>query len=76
MADKYIKKNEVNIYVDDDLLVHNLEEVEGTTVSVGPSDAGKIPALNLAGKLDSSLLPEVVCYEDEVVCYEDEIVTY
>ena len=56
MADKYIKKNEVYVYADDDLLVHNLEEVEGLVVSTGVPDAGKIIALNAYGKIDVSLL--------------------
>ena len=56
VADKYIKKNEVYVYADDDLLVHNLEEVEGLVVSTGVPDAGKIIALNAYGKIDVSLL--------------------
>lgn len=58
MVDKYVKKKEVYIYADDDLLVHNLEEVGGLVESSGVEDAGKIPALDPTGKLDESLLPE------------------
>jgi hypothetical protein len=46
MADKYIKQN-----------AGALTEVEGTVTSTGAPDAGKIPALDAAGKIDSTLLP-------------------
>jgi hypothetical protein len=43
MANKYLDKNFV--------------EVEGKVISTGGADAGKIPALDGAGKLDVSLMP-------------------
>lgn len=39
------------------LITGNLKEVEGTVVSVGVGDAGTIPALDPAGKLDISVMP-------------------
>jgi len=57
LAKKYLKKTEQYIYADEYLLVHNLEEVEGLVQSSGVEDAGKIPALDSTGKLDSSLIP-------------------
>lgn len=47
MADKYVKYNSSG----------NFEEVSGQTTSAGAGDAGKIVALDGAGKLDSTLLP-------------------
>lgn len=46
MADKFISNN-----------AGALQEVEGQVTSAGVADAGKIPALDAAGKLDSTLLP-------------------
>lgn len=46
MADKYIKNNS-----------GQLAEVEGTTTSAGAGSAGKIVALDSAGKLDSTMMP-------------------
>lgn len=34
-----------------------IKQIVGTVVSLGAADAGKIPALDAGGKLDSSLLP-------------------
>lgn len=46
MADKYIA------------IVNGIRtEVEGTVVSAGAADAGKIVALNASGKLDDSVMP-------------------
>ena len=46
MADKYLKNSS-----------GSLAEVEGLTSSAGAGDAGKIPALDTAGKLDNSMMP-------------------
>jgi hypothetical protein len=46
MADKYLKHNEGNI-----------EEQEASTTSTGVTDAGKIPALDSTGRLDTSMMP-------------------
>jgi hypothetical protein len=46
MADKYLKNN-----------AGFLTEVEATTESAGAADAGKIPALDETGQLDSSMIP-------------------
>ena len=46
MADKYLKNSG-----------GSLEEVEGLAASAGAGDAGKIPALDSAGKLDNSMMP-------------------
>lgn len=46
MADKYLKNSN-----------GSLAEVEGTTISAGASDGGKIPALGPNGKLDDSMMP-------------------
>lgn len=35
----------------------NFKEVEATTTSAGAGDAGKVPALDSAGKLDTSVMP-------------------
>lgn len=69
MADKYVKKNEIYIYADDDQLVHNLEEVEGLVESSGEEDAGKIPALDPTGKFDSSLFSPQFVYDTDYGCY-------
>jgi hypothetical protein len=49
MADKFIK-----------LINGRPTEFEGVDTSAGAGDAGKIPALNSSGKLDSTLLPSGV----------------
>lgn len=36
------------------------KQKEATTTSAGAADAGKLPALNSAGKLDETLLPNGV----------------
>ena len=46
MADKYLKNNG-----------GSFAEVEGLTSSAGAGDAGKIPALDSAGKLDNTMMP-------------------
>lgn len=46
MADKYIYNN-----------AGTLTEREGLQTSAGAGDAGKIPALDAAGRLDSSMMP-------------------
>lgn len=46
MADKYLKQAN-----------GRLAEVEGLQSSAGAGDAGKIPALDAAGKLDASMMP-------------------
>ena len=46
MADKYLKNSS-----------GSLAEVEGLQSSAGAGDAGKIPALDAAGKLDNSMMP-------------------
>jgi len=37
-----------------------LQEVEASDTSAGAADAGKVPALNAAGKIDDTLLPDGV----------------
>lgn len=39
------------------LVSGNFKEVEGLVVSAGAGDAGKVPALDSAGKLDTSVMP-------------------
>lgn len=39
------------------LVSGNFKEVEGLVVSAGAGDAGKLPALDAAGKLDTSVMP-------------------
>lgn len=46
MADKYLRNNS-----------GVLTETEATVSSAGAGDAGKIPALDTAGRLDSSMMP-------------------
>jgi len=46
MADKYLKNSG-----------GSLAEVEGLASSAGAGDAGKIPALDAGGKLDTSMMP-------------------
>lgn len=46
MPDKYLKENN-----------GVLEEVEALDASTGAGDAGKIPALDAAGRLDQSMMP-------------------
>lgn len=46
MAQKYLKQN-----------AGGFQEVEGLVTSAGAGDAGKIPALDAAGRFDSSLMP-------------------
>lgn len=46
MAEKYIKQN-----------AGSLKEVEALTTSSGATDAGKIPGLDGAGRLDTSFMP-------------------
>lgn len=46
MADKYLRNN-----------AGTITEKEATVVSAGAGDAGEIPALDAAGKLDSSVMP-------------------
>jgi hypothetical protein len=46
MANKYIA-----------LIAGKLKEIEGLVTSAGAGDAGKIPALDSTGRLDSSVLP-------------------
>jgi hypothetical protein len=46
MADKYIRNN-----------AGTLTETEATVSSAGAGDAGKIPALDAAGRLDTSMMP-------------------
>jgi len=48
MADKYIKRGTGSA---------DLQEVEGQDTSAGAGDAGKIVALDAAGKLDGTLFP-------------------
>lgn len=47
MANKYLKVGAGGLH----------EEVEGTVTSAGAGDAGKIPALGAAGRLDETLMP-------------------
>ncbi len=57
MAEKYLRVNSNG----------NLEEVEATVQSTGPSDAGKIVALGADGKLDDTVMPEGIGAEVIVV---------
>lgn len=60
MAEKYLRQNS-----------GVLTEVEGTVTSAGASDAGKIPALDAAGKLDDTLMPVGIGTEtDEITATE------
>jgi hypothetical protein len=51
MAQKFVQLNTTN---------GRLKQAEPVSTSAGAADAGKIPALNSEGKLDSTLLGEVV----------------
>lgn len=60
MADKYIRQN-----------AGALQEVEGTVTSTGVAEAGKIPALDSGGKIDSTLLPATNAEDTIAVVVED-----
>lgn len=62
MADKYIRQN-----------AGQLAEVEGTVTSAGAGDAGKIPALDSSGKLDSSLMPSGIGADTEVMATSENL---
>ena len=56
-ADKYLKVGSTG----------NLEEVEATVQSAGGDNAGDIPALDAAGKLDDTVMPEGIGAETQVI---------
>jgi hypothetical protein len=60
MADKYIKQ-----------VGGALSETEGQVTSAGAGDAGKIPALDAGGKLDSTLMPSGTGLDTITVTVED-----
>lgn len=60
MADKYIKQ-----------VAGALSETEGQVTSAGAGDAGKIPALDAGGKLDSTLMPSGTGLDTIAVAVED-----
>lgn len=57
MAEKYLKHNGTG----------GMAEVEASDVSTGAPDAGKIPALDASGRLDSSLMPTGIGADTQVI---------
>jgi hypothetical protein len=62
MADKYIKNNS-----------GQLSEVEATVSSTGLTEAGKIVALDAAGKLDTSVMPTGIGAETKVAAASENL---
>jgi hypothetical protein len=57
MAEKYLKHNGTG----------GLAEFEASAASTGAPDAGKIPALDASGRLDSSLMPTGIGADTQVI---------
>lgn len=57
MAEKYLKHNGTG----------GMAEVEASAASTGAPDAGKIPALDASGRLDSSLMPTGIGADTQVI---------
>ena len=62
MADKYLKNDG-----------GALAEVEGLTSSSGAGDAGKIPALDSSGKLDTSMMPTGIAADTASVAASEDL---
>lgn len=62
MADKYLA-----------LVGGATQQREGKTTSAGAADAGKIPALNGSGKIDSTLLPDGVGADARTFVTSDDL---
>lgn len=63
MADKYIYLTTAGLQ----------EEKEATVTSAGAGDAGKIPALDSAGRLDNSLMPSGLGADTEVIASSENL---
>ena len=62
MAEKYLRQN-----------AGKIGEVEGTVTSAGAGDAGKIVALDSAGRLDASLMPSGIGADTEVMATSENL---
>ena len=62
MADKYLKNDS-----------GSMKEVEGLTSSSGAGDAGKIPALDSGGKLNSNMMPTGIAADTASVAASEDL---
>jgi len=62
-----------NKYLERNGSTGKVSEVEGLQTSAGAGDAGKIPALDAAGRLSSTMMPSGVGAEQATVTWAEDV---